>query len=327
LASSRPKWAGGRQRATKNPAKKPWYKRTTARVLAALGAIGVSVATTLATGIAQKLVGVDSPASSSAPSANASVAVKNAAPAPGNPLVRAKATVVEDPDYDVWVADGPVSLTPDESARIQSGKTKGAEQGDLQEYLRDMTKIGAVKTDTIAIDLNLSTQIDDQVRIDRIRADSRCRAPLAGSIFYSPSAGPAVPIGKIGFDLDSPTPVARKLTEHEGQQTFGSDFFANNVQYIKKGDGFAYRVVVQSKKRYCEFQLKIDASVNGNSQTMTVGDLNGPFRVSGQICGPSTAVAPCPKFSAYKRTYSGGVANPQGDGRWIPKDSATYGGG
>jgi hypothetical protein len=306
--------------------KKPWYKRTTARVAAALGAIGVSVATTLVTGVAQKLIGVDSAASSSTPSVNASVAAENAAPAQGTPFVLAKATVLEDLDQDIWVADGPVSLTPDESVRIQNDKTKGVEQGDLQSYLRDMTKIGAVKTESIAIDLNLSTQVDDQVRIDRIRSDSRCRTPLAGSIFYSPLAAPAMPIGKIGFDLDSPAPVARKLSEHNGEQTFGSDFFANNVQYIKKGDGFAYRVVVQSHKRYCEFQLKIDASVNGASQTVTVGDQNGPFRVSGLVCGSSTSTEPCPKFSAYKRTYAGGVANLESNGRWIPKDSATYDG-
>jgi hypothetical protein len=92
--------------------------------------------------------------------------------------------------------------------------------------------------------------------------------------------------------------VATTLVTGVAQKLVGVDFSANNVQYIKKGDGFAYRVVVQSNKRYCGFQLKIDASVNGNSQAITVGDQNGPFRVSGLICGPSTAVEPSPKFSA-----------------------------
>jgi hypothetical protein len=287
-------------------------------VLGAAGAIAVSVATTLLTGVAQKAVGLDSPA----PSAQASAAAKNTVPARDTPLVLAKATVVEDLDQDTWVAGDAVSLTPAESARISADKLKGAEQGDYGVYLQDMTRLGAVKTDAMALDLNLSTRLEVQVRIDRIRADFHCGAPLAGSIFFSPLAGPAVPIGKIGFDLDSPAPVARKLGGGDGGgQTFGSDFFADNVQYIKKNDGFAYRVMVRSTKRYCEFQLKIDATANGSSQTIAVGDHGGPFRVSGLVCD-STDSALCPKFPAYKRTYAGGTESP--GGRWTPKDSNTY---
>jgi hypothetical protein len=283
-----------------------------------LSAIGVSVATSLATGVAQRLVGAD-------PSASRPSAVpESPSPLRGKALIAARAHVVEDFDQDIWVAGRSIDLTSIRSAQINADRVKGAEQGDLSPYLRDMTVLGAVKANGLALDLDLSTPLDEQVRINRIRADFRCRAPLAGSLFYSQLAGPAVPIGKIGFDLDSPVPVARKLVEHEGEQTFGGDFFANNVQYVKKDDGTAYRVVVRSTKRYCEFQLMIDASAGGSSQTVWVGDQGGPFRVSGLIC---TSTVSCPRFSAYGRVYVGGAANVAGHGAWTAKNPRTYQGG
>jgi hypothetical protein len=233
--------------------------------------------------------------------------------------------VVEDPDQDIWIAERPVTLSLAQSLKINNDKQKGARQGSLDGYLGDMTALGAVKSTSVALDLNLSTQAAGQVRIDRIRVESQCRAPLAGTIFYSPPAGPAEAIGKIGFDLDDPAPTARQMIDNDGGQVFGEDFFTNKVQYLKRDDGFAYRVVVRSQKRYCEFRLKIDASVRGSSQTITVDDKGRPFRVSGLICAQTGDVL-CPKFSAYGKAYAGGVADPNGKGRWIPRDPKTYDG-
>ena len=298
--------------------RKPWYKRTATRLGAGAGVVGIGVATSLATGVAQKVLGVDASPSPS-PAASASVA-----PQRNVPLVSAAATVVEDLDQDIWIADRPVTLSPAQSLKINDDKVQGAQQGRPDDYLSDMTALGAVKSTGVALDLNLSTQAAGQVRINRIRVESQCRAPLAGTIFYSPPAGPAEAIGKIGFNLDDPAPTAREMIDRDGGQVFGEDFFTNKVQYLKRDDGFAYHVVVQAQKHYCEFRLKIDASLGGASQTVTVDDHGRPFRVSGLICAPTGDV--CPKFSAYGRAYAGGVVNPNGKGNWIPKDPRTYDG-
>jgi hemoglobin len=153
--------------------------------------VGVGVATSLATGLAQKVVGIDTAPAVPRPA--------SAAPPRGVPLVTAAAAAVEDPDQDIWVAERPVTLSPAQTRMIDDDRQQGGRQGRLDGYLRDMTALGAVKTTAVALDLNLSTQAPGQVRIDRIRVESQCRAPLAGTVFYSPPAGPAEAIGKIGF--------------------------------------------------------------------------------------------------------------------------------
>ncbi|WP_285635591.1 hypothetical protein [Actinoallomurus iriomotensis] len=315
VPSSRPKRIGARRRAARTAVRKPWYKRATTRLLAAAGAIALSVATSVITGVAQKLVDGDSQASSATSPARSAAKI---------PLVTAAARVLEDLDQDIWVAGSPVELTPARIARIQQARNRGGTQGDLHDYLSSMAQVGAVKSDGIAIDLNLATRAASQVRVDRIRLASQCRDPLAGTVFYSPPAGPAMPIGKIGFDLDSPAPVARKLVDGDSGQQLGADYFADNVQYLKKDDGFAYRVVARTSKHYCEFRILVDASADGVSQTTTVDDQGRPFRVSALVCGDGPV--PCPRFSAYRRVYSGGVANADGNGSWTAKDPKTYNG-
>jgi hypothetical protein len=236
----------------------------------------------------------------------------------------AKTLVVDhNPDHDIWVSKETTSLSREQTSKINETKDSGGQQGDFTGYLHAMQDLGAVKSGAIVIDLNLSTRLTSQVRVNRIRIDSRCHAPLAGTLFYSPGAGPATPIGKIGFDLDSPAPTARQMTEGEDSQSFGADFFANKVQYLTKDDGYAYRIVARTSKHYCEFRLKIDASANGITETETVDDRGRPFQVSGLLCDPAAEI-PCPKFSAYVRAYAGGVANPEGAGDWISKDPKSY---
>lgn len=310
-----------RKQATKDATKKPWYKRTAAKATAGLGAVAIGVATTILSGLAQKVLSLDSGSSSSTPSARPT----NLTTARKSSLVSASATVVENPDQDIWVAEKPISLSREQSAKIYEIEQNGAHQGDLSDYLRSMQSLGAVKSTAIVIDLNLSTQLTDQVRVNRIRIDSQCRAPLTGTAFYSPPAGPATAIGKIGFDLDSPAPTAREMVGGGDSQSFGGDFFANKLQYLTKNDGNAYHIVIRTNKHYCEFRLKIDASANGAAQTVTIDDHGRPFQVSGLICDPAAQLVQCPKFSAYERVYAGGVAaNPQGRDAWIPKDPKTY---
>jgi hypothetical protein len=81
------------------------------------------------------------------------------------PLVSAVATVVEDPDQDIWIAERPVALSPAQLLKINDDKQKGARQGGLDGYLGDMTALGAVKSTSVALDLTLATQAAGQVRL------------------------------------------------------------------------------------------------------------------------------------------------------------------
>src|SRR3954447_24123864 len=92
------------------------------------------------------------------------------------PLVSAVATVVEDPDQDIWIAERPVALSPAQSLKINDDEQKGARQGGLDGYLGDMTALGAVKSTSVALDLTLATQAAGQVRLRRRprRRPARC---------------------------------------------------------------------------------------------------------------------------------------------------------
>jgi hypothetical protein len=54
---------------------------------------------------------------------------------------------------------------------------------------------------------------NDPVHILDMHTAARCEPPLSGALFYSPNGDPH-PNASVGFDLDSPQPVARGVSEH-----------------------------------------------------------------------------------------------------------------
>lgn len=187
--------------------------------------------------------------------------------------------------------------------------------------VRDMLDSGAFQTDSMQIDLNLTTDWSKQVRLTRIRMVSACGPPATGTLFYSPGGGAPQMIAKVGFDLDKPAPVAREVDDETSR--FGGDFFADHVQYVSRNDGYAYRVLVRAQKHFCTFHLEVDTTDGDRSQTIKVDDHGRPFRISGVLTEPGEYGVQDPRWTAYQRLYVGGLLTP-GTRGWTPEDPRSY---
>jgi hypothetical protein len=101
--------------------------------------------------------------------------------------------------------------------------------------------------------------------------------------------------------------------------------FSNYVQYIKKNDGYAYHIVAQTDRHYCEFRLLVDATAGDRAETVTVDDGGRPFRVSGEPPNNSD-----PRLTDFEGLYVAGEAAPSNRDatyKWFAEDPKTYRGG
>lgn len=297
--------------------KKPWYRWWSTRVLGFLAAVALAVASGVATDVAKRALGTSPPASNPV----SSPAPTSLSPPAGTttPLLKVGEEIVFDDDEDIWVSDRPVDLTSGRREKLLQDQKAG---GNAQAaYGRDMLDSGAFPTDSLQIDLNLTTDWPKQVRLTRIRMVGACGQPATGTLFYHPGGGAPEVIAKVGFDLDEPAPVAREVSGNG--QKFGGDFFADHVQYVSRNDGYAYRVLVRAKKHFCTFHLEVDTTDGDRSQTIKVDDHGQPFRISGVLKRPDEYGVPYPRFTAYQRLYVGGMIL-TGAAGWTPKDPRSY---
>lgn len=299
----------------------PWHKRTVTKIgavaITIFGGVSISVLSSALNGPTQRALGTGP---NTAP-VNAAPTASSTASAPNSgavvPLLKVKATKLG--GSHSFVAATPITLS--DQQRRAAPENSGEEEVSAE--ARALNRLGAVETMAVAIDLDLSTKSDEQVRVKDIRVVRQCSVPLKGTLFLNPPAGPAEPIGKIGFNLDSAVPIAQKITgDGESEYKWGAAQFDNYVQYVKKGDGYAYHIVVRSYRRYCEFRLLVDAAAGDRTQTVSVDDGGRPFKVSGVIPNDVS-----PRLPDFKRLYVAGVAarqNRDDTYKWFAENPKTY---
>jgi hypothetical protein len=301
-----------RKQRNAKPAPVPWYTRTATKIGAVVLSIGVGVSISV---LAGALTGPTQRALGTSPKtpANAVPAASSSAPSGAAvPLVKVKATKLG--GEHSFVSAGPITLSTEQRRAPRMG-----DEDTVNTEARTLNDLGAVETQALAIDLDLSTKSDEQVRIKDIRVAQTCRAPLKGTLFFDPPAGPPEPIGKIGFNLDAAVPIAQRITDNE---EWGAPQFSNYVQYVKKGDGFAYHIVARAYRHYCEFRLLVDATAGDRAETVSVDDGGRPFRVSGLLPDAEN-----PRRSDFKRLYVAGVVAPQDRDetyKWFAENPKTY---
>jgi hypothetical protein len=200
----------------------------------------------------------------------------------------AEARIAELTRYDDWREDGNRAgfhtiLTEHEGVRVESYFD---EFGPTVQYS--------------PIELVVRGNHESSVVIREIRAEvSARRAPLADTLFYGPPEGVGDVID-VGFDLDASEPVASVVDEdiiESGEQT--ESYFAEKFVTLERGESTQFGIIAYTRECYCEWEIVIDAVVDGANESFTVGDESGPFR--------TTAFAP-----SYEAAYSTGSENPQG---------------
>jgi hypothetical protein len=187
-------------------------------------------------------------------------------------------------------------LPPEDDAVIQAPNLVGNDpaQSKIAALLvkRGGVKIEADETEDFRphsqVRLVVTGQHERPVLITGLRANVlRRERPLSQTIVYGPPQGAGENI-QVGLDLDSRTPSARSFRDN---RFLAEPYFAAHHVSVKPGEQVVFMVRAFTSKCYCEWELLVEAVVDGKEQAFTVKDGGQPFR--------TTAFA-----TAYKTIYS-----------------------
>jgi hypothetical protein len=125
--------------------------------------------------------------------------------------------------------------------------------------------------------LIVTGQHERPVLITGLRANVlRRERPLSKTIVYGPPQGAGENI-QVGLDLDVRTPSAHSFDD---RFFLGKPYFAAHHVSVKPGEQVVFTVRAFTSKCYCEWELLVDAVVDGKEQVFSVKDGDQPFRTS-----------------------------------------------
>jgi hypothetical protein len=152
-----------------------------------------------------------------------------------------------------------------------------ARQGGVKIDFVDMPT-GAMEDSELR--LIITGQYHSPVLIEGMRARVLKRQPpMSETLFYGPPEGEGENI-QIAFDLDSTDPVARKFVGYSSYGSLGKPYFDRKHITVKRGEQVVFSIRAFTNKFYCEWEIVIDAVVDGEPQAFTVKDGNRPFRTT-----------------------------------------------
>ncbi|MEV6973211.1 hypothetical protein [Kitasatospora sp. NPDC093806] len=140
---------------------------------------------------------------------------------------------------------------------------------------------GGTDFGTSAIDLQLVGAKDRTVAIRNIRAEriGAPRPPETGTVLGCVSQGIGE-VGKIGLDLDSPSPAAL-VGYAQGEMSY-TPYFRDKYHYLENQKPEVFSVTALASEHSYDYVIKIDGSVDGEDRTWTLTAEGGkPFRISG----------------------------------------------
>jgi hypothetical protein len=104
----------------------------------------------------------------------------------------------------------------------------------------------------------------------------RRERPLSKTLVYGPPQGAGGNI-QVGLDLDSRTRAARSFDD---KLSLAEPYFAAHHVSVKPGEQAVFTVRAFTSKCYCEWELLIEAVVDGKDQVFPVKDGDQPFRTT-----------------------------------------------
>jgi hypothetical protein len=212
----------------------------------------------------------------------------------GQGALRLDAAYNRAPESIMWATAQ--SLPPEDDAVIQAPNLAGNDPAQSK-IAALLVKRGGVKIESDETEENrehsqvrlvVTGQHERPVLITGLRANVlRRERPLSGAIVYGPPQGAGENV-QVGLDLDSRTPSARSFDD---MQFLAEPYFAAHHVSVKPGEQVVFTVRAFTSKCYCEWELLVNAVVDGKDQVFSVKDGDRPFR--------TTAFA-----TAYKTIYS-----------------------
>jgi hypothetical protein len=201
----------------------------------------------------------------------------------GRGALRLDAAYFRAPESIVWAL--PRALPPEDDPVIQAPNLPGNDPAQ-RKLAALLLKQGGVKIETdetedgrehSQVRLVVTGQHERPVLITGLRANVlRRERPLSKTIVYGPPQGAGENI-QVGLDLDSLTPSARSFDD---KHFLAEPYFAAHHVSVKPGEQVLFTVRAFTSKCYCEWELLVDAVVDGKDQVFSVRDGDRPFRTT-----------------------------------------------
>jgi hypothetical protein len=146
---------------------------------------------------------------------------------------------------------------------------------------RDGVKIEADETEDFRphsqVRLVVTGQHERPVLITGLRANVvQRKRPLSQTLVYGPPQGAGENI-QVGLDLDVRTPSARSFRDG---RFLADPYFAAHHVSVKAGEQVVFMIRAFTTKCYCEWELLVDAVIDGKDQVFKVKDGDRPFRTT-----------------------------------------------
>jgi hypothetical protein len=201
----------------------------------------------------------------------------------GQLALRFDAAYFRAPESIMWAV--PRVLPPEDDPVIQAPNLPGNDPAQ-RKIAALLLKRGGVKIETdetedgrehSQVRVVVTGQHERPVLITGLRANVlRRERPLSQTIVFGPPQGAGENI-QVGLDLDSLTPSARSFDD---KQFLAEPYFAAHHVSVKSGEQVLFTVRAFTSKCYCEWELLVDAVVDGKDQVFSVKDGDQPFRTT-----------------------------------------------
>lgn len=188
-------------------------------------------------------------------------------------------------------------------------------RGNWQRYVAAARSMGGAVGDDAEVQIELRGNSSQAAVITGMQVVKNCRHPLAGTLYYSPSAAEDTNI-EIGFNLDSQFAIPQ---DYKAGRLSGN-FFAEHTISLKRGETQTLLVHAVTQHQFCQFSFRIMVDAARRQYVEKIEDSGKPFVVT------ATAQPFTPNgipFSSYHAIYVGGVASPT-PGKVVKVSPATY---
>jgi hypothetical protein len=192
---------------------------------------------------------------------------------------------------ETYIFPSKLSLTNTQLENLNRSNSELGESAFFDSWARAH---GGVDPGTVIIQLILAGNRDYPVRIVNMNPVGTCTAPLSGTILDSPPAGEDDST-LIGFDLDSPDPVADAYSEAQG---FGQSYFEAKTVTLEYPQQQVFEIIGVTARHFCQFRINLSVLEGRRIVLETIGDGARPFMVSGEL-----------PLTDYQEVYIGGVMN------------------
>lgn len=143
---------------------------------------------------------------------------------------------------------------------------------------------GAVRVGHQEIQLTVTGNRRDPVRIMDMVAVKQCQEPLDGTYFHVPSAGGS-PSLSLTMNMEDPRPRAmvEAPKDPSGDSKVPTPYFDANTVTLDEDEQFVFVLTVRAEEAYCTFDLDLSVLEGDTLTTQSIDNNGGPFAVTPEM--------------------------------------------